>query len=411
MKLTKVIAGVVVPLIVASLATTAGARPNHAPLKGEGKGLKLIANVKYPGGTDMEFATIRGREYAFVGSAETIGNAGAGEGAFRVIDITKPARPKLAAKLKCSFYQGDIQLSHNKKVALMAHDDFNVGGKNSCLAITSGGFMTIDIRNPRKPKPLGYAAISRGSHNITAHPTKPIVYNSDSDLEKRGEIQIWSIANPRKPKLLNTVTSLPHSPHDVSFNKKGTMAVMASVSHFDIWDTKNPAKPKLLYTAQCPGCSITHDAKFTPNGKRIVIGDEGGGGGEYPCPGGALYFYDLLGTKAQPVPVLTGVYEPAEFGVVNVGIPKACTSHVFDISNDGKRLAISWYSAGTRYLDISSSHGVTVGPNASPGGVVELGWFIPKGAVSWSSKFHKGPYIYSNDEYRGFDVYRITAKK
>jgi hypothetical protein len=410
MRLKKTWLGIAVPLLVAVLATTAGAGPGRSRLAGEGKGLKLIANIKYTGGTDMEFATIKGRDYAFAGAAESVGGTADGAGAFRVIDVTNPAKPKVAATLKCSFYQGDVQLSHDKKVALLAQDDFNVGGKNSCLAATSPGFMTIDIRNPKRPKPLGFAKIARGSHNITAHPTKPFVYNSDSDLENRGEIEIWSIANPRKPKLLNTVDSLPHSPHDVSFNKKGTLAVMASVSHFDIWETKNPAKPTLLYTAQCPGCSITHDAKFTPNGKRIVIGDEGGGGGEYPCPGGALYFYDLHDAGGRPVPVLTAVYEPQEFGVVNVGLPQACTSHVFDISDNGKFIAISWYSAGTRYLDISSSQGATLGGNGTPGGIVEKGWFIPEGSVSWSSKFHKGPHIYSNDEHRGFDVYKITAK-
>jgi hypothetical protein len=407
MKLQKIATGVVVSLIVGALATSAGAGPSHAPLAGEGAGLKLIANIKYTGGTDMEFATINGRDYAFAASAEGIGGTADGKGAFRVIDVTNPAKPKVAGTLNCSFYQGDVQLSHDKKVALMAHDDFQVGGPNSCHAATQGGFMTIDIRNPRKPRALGYAQIARGSHNMTAHPTKPIVWNSDSDLEKKGEIQIWSIADPRKPKLLNTVDSLPHSPHDVGFNKKGTLAVTASVSHFDIWDTKNPAKPTLLFTGQCPGCSITHDAKFTPDGKRIIIGDEAGGGEPMACPGGALYIYDLNMQAGRPVPVLTGVYEPAEFGVVNVGIPGPCTSHVFDISDDGKKLAISWYTAGTRYLDISSAQGPTVGANAAPTGIKELGWFIPEGGNSWSSKFHKGPYVFSNDINRGFDVYRI----
>lgn len=42
--------------------------------------------------------------------------------------------------------------------------------------------------------------------------------------------------------------------------------------------------------------------------------------------------------------------------------------------------------------------------------VKELGWFIPEGEDPWSSKFHKGPYIYSNDILRGFDVYKITAQ-
>ena len=36
---------------------------------------------------------------------------------------------------------------------------------------------------------------------------------------------------------------------------------------------------------------------------------------------------------------------------------------------------------------------------------------MPDGGVSWSSKFYKGPYIYSNDIQRGFDVFKIVAEK
>ena len=222
---------------------------------------------------------------------------------------------------------------------------------------------------------------------------------------------MWSIANPAKPKLVNTFDSLPHAPHDISFNKQGTMAVTAAISHFDLFDTRDPANPKLLWTGQCPGCSITHDAKWTPDGKHLLIGDEAGGGLPYACPGGALYFYDITGTETQPVPVLTGVYETGSiiFGSgTKVG---ACTSHVMHVSPDGKRLAISWYGSGTRYLDISKAVGVAVGENRTPDGIREIGYFIPEGGNSWSSKFHpKGGYIYSDDINRGFDVYKITGK-
>jgi hypothetical protein len=388
-------------------ASTATARQRHEPLKGEGQGLKLIANVPYDGGTDMEITTIRGRDYAFTGSAPGVGGAKAG--AMRVIDVTNPAKPKLVATLKCSLYQMDIQISHDKKTLILGAD--RAGGSDGCLMLGRAGFMTVDISNPRKPRAIGAAPIDRGSHNITAHPTKPIVYNSDSDGSGlNSEIQIWSIANPRKPKLINSVASYPAAPHDISFNKKGTLAVTAAVRHFSIFNTKNPKKPVLLWEGQCPGCTITHDAKFTPNGKRIIIGDEANGGGTFACPGGALYFYDLMGSADQPVPVLTGVYEPGEvvFGAEqSVG---SCTSHVFDISDNGKHIAISWYGAGTRYLDIRESHGLSFGANNSPGAAREVAWFIPKGGSSWSSKFHKGPYIFSNDINRGLDVYKITAK-
>jgi hypothetical protein len=82
---------------------------------------------------------------------------------------------------------------------------------------------------------------------------------------------------------------------------------------------------------------------------------------------------------------------------------------VFDISDDSKYISISWYTAGTHWLDITSSMGTTVGPNSSPGGVVQLGWFQPTGGNTWSSKTYKGPYIYSNDLNRGLDIYKIVA--
>jgi len=388
-------------LVVALTASVVDAAPTGAPLKGEGKNLKIVANLDTGSGTDMEFATIKGREFGFIAS-RSVNNDG--KGGLNVIDVTKPESPKLVTKLPCNLNQGDIQLSHDLKTVVMAAD--SAGGPDACLMAGKAGFMTINITNPKKPKPVGVAEIQRGSHNTTAHPTKPFVYNSNSDQAGGPEIQVWSIANPAKPKLVNTVGSIPHAPHDIAFNEKGTLAVTAARTHVDIFDTSNPAEPKLLATTVCPGCYLAHDAKFTPDGTHIVVGDEAAGGAAYPCPGGALYFYQLV---QGYIPRLVGVYEPNEvlLATDDQGGPGACTSHVFDISPDSKRLAISWYTAGTRYLDISSMTGATFGEH-NTGGVKELGWFIPQGGVSWSSKFHKGPYIYSNDIARGFDVFKIT---
>jgi hypothetical protein len=378
---------------------------NAAPLEGEGEGLKLVANIGYEGGTDMEFATIKGRDYAFAGAAP--GVAGAKQGALRVIDVTKPAKPKVVAELPCSLYQADIQISHDKKTVIMAAD--SAGGPDACLAVGKLGFMTIDIKNPRNPKPIGFAEIARGSHNTTAHPKKPYVYNSDSDQANAGNIEIWSIKNPSKPKKVTDFQVLTHSPHDISFNSDGSMAVTAARTSVHILDTSDPENPSLLSQTVCPGCYLAHDAKFTPDDANIIVGDEASGGGAYPCPGGALYFYSLQGGF---VPVLNGVYEPGELLFARDGqsAPASCTSHVFDISKDGNYLAISWYSAGTRYLDISSFTGATYGPNQVGGGPEELGWFKPEGGTSWSSKFFKGRYIYSNDMARGFDVFKIDSK-
>lgn len=403
---TLIASAAVAGLVAGAIASPAvAAKQRSNPLKGEGVGMKIVANVAYDGGTDMEFFTQKGRDYALAGSAPGVGGAKAG--AFHVIDITTPSKPKEVATLKCSFYQADIQISHDQKTAMIAADA--AGGPDACLGVGKTGFMTIDISNVLKPKPVGYAEVPKGAHNVTAHPTKPYVYVSDSNISAPGEIQIWSIKNPAKPELVNTIPSLPTPPHDISFNKDGTRAVTAAISHIDIFDTTDPENPSLTWTGQCPGCSITHDAKFTPDGNSVIVGDEGGGGGGYPCPGGALYFYDY---SSQVAPVLTGIYEPNEVALArdDQGGLGGCTSHVFDIADDGKKVAISWYTAGTRLLDVSNMVGVAFGEN-NTGGVAELGWFQPAGGNSWSSKFYKGEkYVFSNDIERGFDVLQVTGK-
>jgi hypothetical protein len=114
------------------------------------------------------------------------------------------------------------------------------------------------------------------------------------------------------------------------------------------------------------------------------------------------------------VPVLTGIYEPGEVVLArdSQGLPNSCTSHVFDISEDGKFVSISWYSAGTRLLDVADATGAAFG-DQSIGGVREIGWFMPDGGVSWSSKFSSSgstKYVFSNDMQRGFDVFKVTGK-
>ena len=394
-------------LFVSSLGTAAGARQQQAPLKGKGVGMKIVANIPWTGGSDMEFATIKGRDYAFAGSYAPVKDGGG----LHVIDITNPAKPKQVAWLKCSVYQADIQVSHDKKTVYMAAD--RAGSPESCQLLGKEGFLSIDIRNPKKPKAIGFAETG-SSHNITHHPKKPYIYNSNSGLVPgtSSEIQIWNVKNPKNPKMVGTFPSLPHAPHDISFNSDGTKIVTAAISHFDLFDTTDVENPQLLFTGQCPGCSITHDAKFTPDDSGLVIGDEGGGGGEYPCPGGALYFYNL---QAERVPVLTGVYEPQEVAIAGLqdgsqGGAGACTSHVFDFDPKGEHISISWYTAGTRYLNIGDGMGAAFGPNGA-GNVSEAGWFRPEGGSSWSSKIYKNPkYVFSNDQNRGFDVFQIKGK-
>ena len=60
---TLIASAAVAGLIAGAIAAPAMAEQKGNPLKGEGSNMKIIANVPYSSGSDMEFATIKGRTY------------------------------------------------------------------------------------------------------------------------------------------------------------------------------------------------------------------------------------------------------------------------------------------------------------------------------------------------------------
>ena len=377
---------------------------------GVGEGLELVATVPYADGTHLVEATIKGREYVFAATQNTAGAD------LRVINITNPAKPKVVAQIQCGHFQGHLQVSADRKTLILGVDGARAGGE--CLPMAAEGFVTIDISDPTDPRPVGFASIPGGSHSTAAHPTKPIVYNAPegSPVPDRGTspvLEVWSIANPTKPKLLEQV-GLPgvHSPHDISFSRDGTMAALANISTFHVLDTRDPFHPVVGFTGQCPGCQHTHEARFTPDSTTLVVNDESMSGSAYPCPGGALYFYAISGSAGEFAVDLTGTYAPDDVLVNAAGAPGFCTGHVFDISADGRSLASSWHSGGIRYLDISERAGHALGTtwSSGPSAVKEIGSYATPGGDYFTAKLHKGPYVYAVDMTTGLQVFKITAR-
>ncbi|HWL66517.1 MAG TPA: hypothetical protein VNP73_11135 [Actinomycetota bacterium] len=361
--------------------------------------LEPISQVSFEDGSHQEFARIGGRDYAFVATGTTQGTAD-----LRVIDVTTPERPRVVAKIPCGTYQGHIQLSHDKKTLILGLDTPSLG---ACMPAGMMGFATVDISDPTHPRPVGYASIPRGSHSTAAHPTKPIVYNGDGFPEAPGEMQIWLIKDPSRPKLVSTLATGEHSPHDLSFSHDGRMAALASVTSLKLLDTSDPLNPKIEFVTQCPGCVHTHEARFTPDGTGLVVNDEFLTGPN-PCPGGALYFYEIVETPAGRSLELTGEYVPNQIVLDPRSQVAFCTPHVFDISDDGTKIAASWHRGGVHYLDISETNGAAFGTMAPAGGVKEIASYFPDGD-SFSAKFHRGPYIYLVDSRRGFEILRVNG--
>ncbi|MFP5218748.1 MAG: hypothetical protein ACLGIG_03295, partial [Actinomycetes bacterium] len=161
--------------------------------EGEGVGMTHVANLPFqtmspnaaPNGSDIEFAKIGGREYAFAGTLRQ---------GLQIADITDPTNPVLAAHYACPVYQGDVQVFDQGARVLAAYTaDSRLSGsagweQSTCVTearelgfeVTGDhlGTFLVDITNPLEPTTVSFLPEKAGSHNMTVHPSGQFLYNS-----------------------------------------------------------------------------------------------------------------------------------------------------------------------------------------------------------------------------------------
>ena len=415
MRLRPLLPTVLAALLAAPLAAHATSGSAEAPVfpaaagvpgplaPGTGTDLRPVANIKYKGGTDMEFVTIKGRDYAIAPSERAHG----GTGFLRMIDITNPAKPKLTGILSCNVTQNDVQV-HGTTVFMGVdggvRDDecFSQSGAKPGL-----GVVAVDISNPAKPRAVGFVKIPKGAHNTTIHPSGKYLYVSDSELtpykddapgSQLGRINVVDVRNLKKMKEIYTLP-LPTglSSHDITFTANGKTAYSAAITQTLVIDAENPAKPTIAHTIIDPAINISHGADPTPDGKYLLVTDEqAGAAANGVCNAGGVHVYDIA---TSPVPVKVGFYpfNPANSltATTNSGV-LTCTAHVLDYSADGKTFSNAGYAAGVRIVDATALIGMPK----------ELGAFTALDADTWSAKQYKSKkYLFANDLVRGFDVF------
>ncbi|HVF06089.1 MAG TPA: hypothetical protein VNA20_14705 [Frankiaceae bacterium] len=405
-------------IIVASLlalpflSVPASAGPSYTgdPLaKGVGKDMVPVAHIAYPSGTDIEFATVKGRDYAV---APSQGN----NGGLRLINIDKPEKPKVTGFLRCPVSQNDVQVRGT--LVLLGIDGGASSGDSDaqCFkqlgAEATTGLMVISIADPAKPRAIGFLPMKHGVHNATWHPGGRYVYISDSELTPEiavpfgGRIQIVDVGNPRKPRELSTYLLVGDrmSTHDITFNKKGTRAYVAALQETYILDTTSPAEPKEVARIEDPSINISHGADPTPDGKYLLVTDEqAGAAANGVCNVGGVHVFDI--SINEKVPVKVGFYflDPVNSVTATTNSGNlTCTAHVLDYSADGKTWTNGNYAAGVRLLSAT----------ALLGRPTELAYFTATDANTWSAKTYKNPrYVFANDLKRGFDVYKWVPGK
>jgi hypothetical protein len=247
-------------------------RPEHR-LQAEGR--RKAANY----GTDVEFASLKGKRYAVAGSYYN---------GLRIVDISSPSRAKTTSVYDCPIRQGDVQVfkaadRSGRTLATYTADSSESAAiaKTGCFAEAEAlGFKTrqangtgkqgtfiVDISNPSRPKLVSFIEVPQGSHNLTVHPSGAWLYNSNSDLitSTSPAIEILDIRDPDNPVkagelALQARPGLGTESHDITFNKSGTRAYSAALSHGVVIDTTSPGKPKVLTTFDDEAINVWHQS-------------------------------------------------------------------------------------------------------------------------------------------------------
>lgn len=426
---TRLLTTITTMVLLAAAPATAQSPPRASD------NMELVASIRYADGTDLELFSRdlrvwKGRDGAMVEEEAPVTRhfamAGAETSGARIVDVTDPEDPYVVAQVpKCAVYQGDVQLTPDARTAAIAFQIMGTCATEDGKLLDKGGVL-VDLTDLYNPRVVAGAPFPGGAHNVTIHPSGDHLYVSTaSQIDPISQVGIFDISDPRSPQLVTTWESPGNSPHDISFNADGTRAYMAGISQTRIVDTSDPESPELISTVTPPGGTIGHDAWVSPDGAYLFVGDEAAGGNAYPCPGGAIYVYDirdeaepdLLGAAWAGVGPVTARNEGDGFPETwnNAG----CTAHVMSMNPGGRSLTVAWYSGGTRVLDFSGLYDTAgdpaPGPVATWGStgdrVVETAYMIPDDSAStWAAKQYAPlpGYVFSNDNSLGFYVSRIT---
>jgi hypothetical protein len=385
------------------------------------------------GGTDIEFATLNGHEYALAG---TYNNG------LQIVDITSPDDASIAAVYDCGVTQGDVQVFRQddlpgRTFATYTSDTFG-DGTSACYRDAAAlgfdvvkpdgsgrnGTFIVELTDPLTPRTVSFLEVPQGSHNQPVHPSGNYLYNSNSDLITSIEpaIEVFDISEPAAPRLAGEL-ALPARPglgtesHDISFNTEGTRAYSAALSQGVIIDTTDPANPSVIKSFLDPAINVWHQAEPFRSGDRefLIVEDEFAGAlGTGQCPNGGVHVYDITGERELD-PVKVGYWNIDTVGTTTDAPDGRCTAHVFDIHEAEQLMTIAYYNGGVRVVDLSGLEGISLGGVQLAGaGMREVAAFRFPDGDTWAAKtpridangdFH----LYGNDQRRGLDVYRYTA--
>ncbi|CAN5480183.1 hypothetical protein BH23ACT9_BH23ACT9_38190 [soil metagenome] len=277
-------------------------------------------------------------------------------------------------------------------------------------AFASAGVSLHDITDPTDPILLStVGGLPGGTHTLTVHPSKPIVYASPGGIANGGGTQqIIDFTDILAP-VLHTFQPNAAGCHDFSVIERedGTFGICVGLTESQIWDLEDPVAPVIVSRIVNPLVQFNHTGVTTSDGTLLVIGDETLAAQE--CAGGptgAMFAYDIT-DPALPIP--RGFFaidrNASDNPISAQNRTNWCTAHIFSFVGDTHTMVASWYTGGMNVIDWSDP----MSPREVAHYRMDDGTRAGDTTNYWSAYFHEG-LVYANDRGRGaMDVLEVDG--
>jgi hypothetical protein len=371
------------------------------PAIADAEGMKPVGQVKFTGGTELAASG----KYIYAGelNGETDRNEDPTKGGIHIIDVSKGM--KEVGFLHCPGTDNDVEVVKPGLIIVSF-------SQNSCALAAGNGLMTVDVRNPKKPKVLGFVNTGK-NHTHKPVPGTTLVYTAGGGLSggPGAGPAIVDVKDPRKPVVVGKAQTITTDCHDISFHmtkdkKLGFCAGAVGTGEVQIWDMSDPLAPTSIGKIVNPAIQYSHYAVASTDGNLLAIDDEAFA--VHDCntgqsPTGRIWIYDISNPMA-PIPMGSFAAQRGGDGSTNVGTYTGwttswCLSHGLDWQPNTHNIAVTWFTGGVSVLNVEN-----------PTTPEEVAFFQAEDSTTYSALWHNGR-LFTNDMRRGVDGFSMIKAK
>ncbi len=306
-------------------------------------------------------------------------------------DISVPSAPRPLGFLPVPQqpYAPEEDVDTNGRVLVIGAPWTDTGGP-------LGKLNVIDVRDPARPT-ITATVDGADAHTVTCVLDCRFAWLNSGDIVDLRNLEAPRIAG-------NWLKGKPaRDSHDVTEVSPGL--VVTSSNPVMLLDArKDPLHPKLLATGRLGDNRYIHAAYWPRGGtdRYLLIGGETGGTCDEESSGAFMVFDTKDWQKTGKFRLVDEHRVPNGFYTEGRSPYSQFCAHWFTphpTFRDGGLVAMAWYEAGTRFLDVSKT-----------GQITEKGYFLPLGGSTSSAVWVNKTTLYAIDYQRGIDVITFSGK-